>query len=203
MFLDNLYNLTNDSVEVYDIEDKEDEIRKFGKLELQKINKDERVLLEEPTRGWLTPTKGVIYSCGSFILRKTIYSYEKELIDAFLNKEFDDVRIASRYSDELDKVIFCYEPFYPTYNKQIQLTKDLYMQLKLSDRDYRDDYLQTEDLSTIKDLFTISSEPIAVISLDNLYKMYRYANKDIFNNTFEEEIEYLDDSTNVYKKLIK
>jgi len=77
----NIYNINNGLIEVYDINPLKDKIKDFKKQELLKLKEEDRVLVEEPTKGWFTTKKGVVFECGSYILRKS----KKKEIESKLN----------------------------------------------------------------------------------------------------------------------
>ncbi len=194
--MNNIYKINNNQVEVYNLIPKEREIAQFTTSELLKFNEDERVLIEEPTKGWFTTRKGVIFECGSFILRKSKnkeLAFNNELLKRFIENKLRAERLVAR-----DNLYYLVPDFYQAPNHNIRLTKDLFLELLLKQKDYSNPHLQEEDLSSIKDLFTID-QLLATISLDELTKIYKFLNDD--TNVLEEQMTYLEDSTKVFKKL--
>lgn len=194
--MNNIYKINNNQVEVYNLIPKEREIAQFKTSELLKFNEDERVLIEEPTKGWFTTRKGVIFECGSFILRKSKnkeLAFNNELLKRFIENKLRTERLVAR-----DNLYYLVPDIYQAPNHNIRLTKDLFLELLLKQKDYSNPHLQEEDLSSIKDLFTID-QLLATISLDELTKIYNFLNDD--TNALEEQMTYLEDSTKVFKKL--
>lgn len=197
----NIYNINDDKIEIFNLLPKKDEIEKFKKEELLTIPREERVLIEEPNRGWLTTKKGVIYECGSFILRKSKLDEIRSsnlIINDYISGDFQEDRIVARYNGN-NKHLFLLEPYYPISDKQINLTKDLYLLFQLQNSEYSDDFLQTEDLSKIKDLFILENKPFKEINLEELINTYTYIEQD--SERLEDKLNYLEDSTKIYKKI--
>ena len=194
----NIYNINNGLIEVYNLNPLEREIKDFKKQELLKLPEEERVIVEEPTKGWFTTKKGVIYECGSYILRKSKkreLESNRELLKQYILGTLHEDRLLIKEDN-----LFLFEPYNLRPTHKIQLTKDLYLATVLANTDYSDSFLQTENLDNIKHLFEISNSK-ATIDMEELYKVYKYITNDLFE--YEETVKYLEDSTSIYQKIKK
>ncbi len=197
----NIFNVTNGKIEIYNMEPLVEDIKEFKAKEMLTIPISERVLIKEPTKGFLTTKKGVIYKCGSFILRKSKENeYERNinLVNDYIDGEFQEDRVVARYNG-YDDFLYLLEAYYPLDEEQINLTKDLYLLFQLQNAEYSDYHLHDEDLSKIKDLFKISNKPDNIIDMNELIKTYYYIEQD--EGKLEEKMEYLNDSTKIYNKI--
>jgi len=129
----NIYNINNGLIEVYDINPLKDKIKDFKKQELLKLKEEDRVLVEEPTKGWFTTKKGVVFECGSYILRKSkkkeIESNTK-LLNQYIQGKLHEERLLKKESID-GRELFLFEPYNLRPDYKIQLTKDLYLETVL------------------------------------------------------------------------
>ena len=193
-----IFNLEGNKIEVYQFNTIPHKIKLFRVHELDTLLREEQILRREPTRGWFTPTKGVIYECDNYVLRMIRNPKREEA------SEMQKVRIAyinSRYENDpvfINNGLITLSPENNTTNKRINLTMNAYLAYLLDNEMFDSPFLQEQNLEKVKDIFKISDKPLMELSVEELRKLYE---SQLIDYDFDEKMEYVKSTSKVLKKL--
>lgn len=194
-----IYNLNNGQLEVYNMEILRDKVNLFRKNEMKKLPEDERVLDLIETRGWFTPRKDVIYENQAFVLRKN----NDENNDSIIKKCVCYPNLYNGYINKLKRTdnnedLIILELFYKYSNRRIQLTEDLCNDLLIEEEEYDSELINLDRVGNLRELFRISETPLQSINFEEIKKLYE---TNLIEETLEDKIKLLENSTKVYEKL--
>ena len=196
-----IYNLNNGRVEIFQLGQDDYETAKFILDELGTMPIEERLLKKDNPSNWFTRKKGIVYECGAYILRK---SNPKEvqktrfLLNDYIFGSFELERLDAR-NDIHGNDLYLLEPSYPYNNVNIQLTKDLYLQILIENEIYANPILQESNLDRIKRLFSISENPIETIDVEEMFKVYDLIEEN--QEAYKIIMTEIEESTKVFQKL--
>ena len=195
--MNSIYNLNNGKIEIYDINPLKDKILLFKKKEMNKINENERVLdycLKE-----VFFKNNMIYEDEKAVIKKTKYQKNKDYISKVLYGDSYQGQI-NRFKrpNKRDLILLDIQL---NDIKKIQLTEDLCNELLIEKEKYDSKCINLEIVGNLKDLFEISNQPKTIIDLEEIKKYYNtdLIDEDIID--FNEKLNYLENSSKIYKKL--
>lgn len=193
-----IFNLEGNNIEVFQFKTIPHKMKLFRIQELDTLLREEQVLRREPTKGWFTPKKDVLYECGNYVLRMTKNPKREEA------SEIQRVKyeyINSYYENDpvfINGSLITLSPENNTTNKRINLTMDAYLAYLLDNKMFDSPFLQEENLERVKDIFKISDKPIMELSVEELRKVYE---SQLIEYDYDEKMEYVQSTSKVLKKL--
>ena len=196
----NIYNLTKGKVEVYEIEPIVRNVISFRKDQMDSIPEDERVLEVLPNRSWFNPTKGVVYECGSYLLRKKIPNdRDNFILREFINGHVTKYDLYEKTRTDNDEPLLVIDPILYMEERRIQITRDILIELLLEKEDYEGLASMDADYSNVRELFRITNDPVSVIDLEELKKYF--STSLVPFNEMSTQMSKIGNSTKVYRKL--
>ncbi len=200
-----IFRVNNGTIQIYNFEPIYSRIALFRLKEMKKIDEDEQVITKEGPLTWFSPKKGLIYECGSYVLRrtppKTFDEKEKnyELVKQYIDGIFTNASVhVIKRKDIEGKSIIILNPKHGISGRKVQITPDLYLEYLLENERFAAEMLQTADLSKESYLFNISDQPVMECSLDSLTNLI---NSGLVKGDLDDKLDLLDGSTKVYEKL--
>ena len=164
---------------------------------MNKINENERVLdycLKE-----VFFKNNMIYEDEKAVIKKTKYQKNKDYISKVLYGDSYQGQI-NRFKrpNKRDLILLDIQL---NDIKKIQLTEDLCNELLIEKEKYDSKCINLEIVGNLKDLFEISNQPKTIIDLEEIKKYYNtdLIDEDIID--FNEKLNYLENSSKIYKKL--